>query len=800
MAMRFFYKFLITFLLFAPALLFGQGNRISGDLRYDNTNQTPLAGVPVLLKTLLGNVVISDTTDSSGYYDMAGYANGNYLLDASVNYSWGGVTSTDALLVTRVFNALTSMSPLRLKAGDVNLNNAINGSDALLISRRVTGVIGTFVTGNFTINLPTVNALGNPLVVNLRVLSTGDVNGSYLPQPTAPTLVLDTVFGGPGSGTATVRFTSSGSGVFERGICWGTSPNPTVAGNKVIVGSGGYGFTQVFSGSMVANQLHYARAYARTSLDTFYSNEKTFFTSPPPIQSCPGTPTVTDVDGIIYNTVQIGTQCWTQNNLKVSKYRNGDTIPTGLINSAWQNTTSGAYAIYNNDPVNDGLYGKLYNHYAVTDTRGLCPTGWHIPSDAEWTTLENHLGGSSLAGGSLKSTAMQPALGGWNPPNTGATNSSGFTALPGGSRDFQGVFNDVADRGHWWSSSVPSLSLARILSLHHNTIRTINLAFYHRRHGLSVRCLKNTHPQVNTNSVTNVSNTTSLVIGEVISEGDQNAVRGFCYTTISNPTISNDTTMNGTGTGIYTGTLQNLTPLTTYYVRAYVINSMGTSYGNQVSFTTSAIPSFTCGISTVSDVDNNTYNTAQIGTQCWTQSNLKVSKYRNGDTIPTGLSNSAWQNTTSGAYAIYNNTPVNDGLYGKLYNHFAVTDGRGLCPTGWHVPTDGEWTTLVNHLGGSSVAGGAMKSTATQPMPGGWLSPNEDATNSSGFTALPGGLRNDNGDYWFVTTHGLWWSSSVSTGSVASGRGLYSGHGGIGHGINNPNPHALGFSIRCLKD
>lgn len=107
MAMQFFYKFLITFLLFVPTLLFGQGNRITGDLRYDNTNQTPLAGVPVLLKTLLGNVVISDSTDSSEYYDMAGYANGNYLLDASVNYSWGGVTSTDALLVTMVFNALT---------------------------------------------------------------------------------------------------------------------------------------------------------------------------------------------------------------------------------------------------------------------------------------------------------------------------------------------------------------------------------------------------------------------------------------------------------------------------------------------------------------------------------------------------------------------------------------------------------------------------------------------------------------------------------------------------------------------
>jgi hypothetical protein len=250
-------------------------NRITGDLRYDNTNQTPLAGVPVHLKTLLGNIVASDTTDSAGVYDMTGYDNGNYLLDASVNYTWGGVTSTDALLVTRVFNALNSISALRLKSGDVNMNNSTNGSDALLISRRATGVINSFVAGNFTNNLPSVNALGNPLGSNLRVLATGDVNGSYAALPTAPVLVLDTVIAGFGSGTATVRFTSSGSGVFERGICWGTSPNPTVSGNKMVVGSGGYGFTQVFSGSMVGN-LHYARAYARTSSGIFYSNEMTF--------------------------------------------------------------------------------------------------------------------------------------------------------------------------------------------------------------------------------------------------------------------------------------------------------------------------------------------------------------------------------------------------------------------------------------------------------------------------------------------------------------------------------------------
>ena len=257
--------------------------------------------------------------------------------------------------------------------------------------------------------------------------------------------------------------------------------------------------------------------------------------------------------------------------------------------------------------------------------------------------------------------------------------------------------------------------------------------------------------------------------------------------------------MNGTGLGVYTGTLMNLTPLTTYYVRAYAANSVGTSYGSELSFTTTAMQSFTCGTSTVVDIDNNTYNTVQIGTQCWTQSNLKTSRYRNGDSIPTGLSNSDWQNTTSGAYAIYSNDPVNDGLYGKLYNHYAVTDSRGLCPTGWHVPTDGEWTTLVNHLGGSDEEGGALKSTAMQPTLGGWQSPNTGATNSSGFTALPGGLRYDDGGFNTVTMayFGFWWASSVLSGSDAWNRGLSCYNSLIGRSSAD---RTFGLSVRCCRD
>jgi len=263
--------------------------------------------------------------------------------------------------------------------------------------------------------------------------------------------------------------------------------------------------------------------------------------------------------------------------------------------------------------------------------------------------------------------------------------------------------------------------------------------------------------------------------------------------------MGNQRTEDGSGIGSFNTILRGLISSTTYYARSYAKNSNGVVvYGNEVTFTTLPLLGQPCpGTPTVTDIDGNVYNTVQIGNQCWTQSNLKVSKYRNGDNIPTGLSDTAWQNTTAGAYAIYANDSVNDGLYGKLYNHYSVMDTRGLCPTGWHVPTDGEWTTLETFLGGSSVAGGALKSTATQPTPGGWLSPNTGATNSSGFSAGPGGLRYNNGVFSNVGGYGYWWSSSLS-GTIALYRLLYYSYGLIDRDFYYLRTY--GFSVRCLRD
>jgi uncharacterized protein (TIGR02145 family) len=187
------------------------------------------------------------------------------------------------------------------------------------------------------------------------------------------------------------------------------------------------------------------------------------------------------------NSVTIGTQVWTTNNLDITAYRNGDLIPQVTDPTAWAGLTTGAWCYYNNDPANGAIYGKLYNWYAVNDTRGLAPAGWRIPTDAEWTTQRTFLGGYEVAGGKMKSIGTDR----WNSPNTGATNSSGFTALPGGYRYNNGTFGSVGNRGYWWSTTewAPT-TYAASRYLEYNS-GTFWMSVIEKNYGYSVRLIKN---------------------------------------------------------------------------------------------------------------------------------------------------------------------------------------------------------------------------------------------------------------------------------------------------------------------
>jgi uncharacterized protein (TIGR02145 family) len=198
--------------------------------------------------------------------------------------------------------------------------------------------------------------------------------------------------------------------------------------------------------------------------------------NPPAVQS------IFDADGNAYTSVIVGEQEWLAQNLKTTKYCNGDPLVTDLISISWQSSSVGSWAHYNDDPSMDETFGKLYNFYAVTDTRSVCPCGWHVPTTIEWNTLFVFLGGPSVSGGLLKSTAN------WNTPNTGATNAYGFGAQGGGYRLSNGNYSQQNVYGYFWTKNVfGSDGVYRRLSFDSAAVQSL---YYSKRGGLSVRCIK----------------------------------------------------------------------------------------------------------------------------------------------------------------------------------------------------------------------------------------------------------------------------------------------------------------------
>jgi uncharacterized protein (TIGR02145 family) len=335
--------------------------------------------------------------------------------------------------------------------------------------------------------------------------------------------------------------------------------------------------------------------------------------------------------------------------------------------------------------------------------------------------------------------------------------------------------------------------------------------------GTPVNISISTGAGISTTAVSAILSNSALSGGNIGNDGG-NAItqRGLCWSTTPNPTTANSISSNGSGLGSYSSNLTGLSPNTLYYVRAYAINSAGTFYGDELSFTTSTGTSgsatHSCGATNVhnpnltygsmTDQDGNTYKTIVIGTQEWMAENLKASHYRNGNAIPVVTNNTSWQGLTTGATCWYNNDSATYNCpYGKLYNWYAAVDARNLCPAGWHVPTNAEWNTLIGYLdpsfnpnGGvqSVIAGGKMKSTGTYY----WTGPNTAADNSSGFSGLPGGYRTGWQSYG-VGYFGIWWSSTGDDYEDTYDRLL-----GYDSGVvyRNPWDKLYGFSVRCLRD
>ncbi len=299
-----------------------------------------------------------------------------------------------------------------------------------------------------------------------------------------------------------------------------------------------------------------------------------------------------------------------------------------------------------------------------------------------------------------------------------------------------------------------------------------------------------TVPILTTTSLSDVATTSAKTGGNIVADGGSAiSARGVCWGTTSNPTTANNITTDGTGNGLFVSSISGLAVNTLYYIRAYATNSKGTTYGEQI-----VLKTFT---GTVTDVDANTYNTVTIGSQVWMAENLKTTKYSDGSEIPVVTDAPAWAALTTGACCWYNNDKAaSNPAYGALYNWYAVSTstngGKNVCPTGWHVPSDGELTSLTSYLGGDIGAGGKLKEAGTAH----WLSPNTGATNETGFTALPGGNRGDV-DFLGIYNGGNLWSSTDYVGGSSWNRYF---------NASNSNVHTQfsgkenGFSVRCLKD
>jgi uncharacterized protein (TIGR02145 family) len=292
-------------------------------------------------------------------------------------------------------------------------------------------------------------------------------------------------------------------------------------------------------------------------------------------------------------------------------------------------------------------------------------------------------------------------------------------------------------------------------------------------------------PQLTTKAIINAGTFVISTGGDILSTGlISNA--GVCWSTQPLPTIANNKTEDQLVYSSFFSDPYGLLPSTTYYIRSYATNIVGTGYGNELVIT---MPD-----ATVYDWDGHPYSSVTIGTQTWLTENLNTTKFANGDEIPHVVDGDGWQNATGAAWCYFENLPEFEVPYGKLYNWYSVTDSRNVCPSGWHVPSVAEWQTLINFLGGSDVAGNMLKEAGN----GHWAPGNDFATNSSGFTALPGGAQSALPGYSYpAQSLGMFWSATAVDDDNAYGYYLFDAY----QSINQQGyPNQTGLSVRCIKD
>jgi uncharacterized protein (TIGR02145 family) len=513
----------------------------------------------------------------------------------------------------------------------------------------------------------------------------------------------------------------------------------------------------------------------------------------------PNPGTISDYEGNVYKTVLIGKQTWMAENLRNTHLANGERIPELKTAAEWVSVTTPGFSWRNNNEAAYKIpYGALYNGMAMIST-SLCPSGYHIPTEKDFLDLEKYLGGRSLAGGKLKENGTRH----WASPNTGATNSYGFTMLPGGYRSGEGSagFFELGRGGYLWAYPYINVTPGgpRYWGFNKDYAYTDQGKNNNLNTGYSARCLKDDPtlevPQVVTGHVLNITSHTAIVSGSCLAPSV--FARGFCLSTDPDPD-TNDLHTEVWYNNYYSefrDTLTDLLPSKVYYVRAYAFRTNGIGYGAVMMFKTLPSPEEEY----ITDIDGNTYKTVKIGNQVWMAENLKTTRYADGTPLEKGTRASK---ANGNYYYYYDDDSTYKKTYGLLYSWYgAVTRSpQGVCPSGWHIPDSAENQELINFIGGRT-AGGKLKETGFEH----WLSPNAEATNETDFTAFGAGIYShtlemlEGYGYKQKGIYTVFWGRDTYEGLdftnvYAIGLNTYNGRV-----FSNLDIHC-GASVRCLKD
>lgn len=561
-----------------------------------------------------------------------------------------------------------------------------------------------------------------------------------------------------------------GADVTARGVCWSVSHNPALTDSHTINGTGTGTFTSSLI-NLMPNTTYYIRAYATNSIGTGYGNEisrKTLANTAPVVT----TNSITDYS---YTTATCGGNvtsdgglnvtlrgvCWsTLQNPTTADSKTNNGTGTGAFTSSMTNLTPNT--LYYVRAFSTNSLGTSYGNQVTVTTLAYTAPTVTTGSVSAYSYTTATCGGNVTADGGQTVTARGVCWSALQNPTIADSKT-----------------NDGNGTGTY-ISSLTSLAPNTIYYVRAYASNSIGTNYGNE---ISFTTLALSTPLVQTNQPTNIQNKSAICGGTINSDGGISiSERGICWDTLSNPTYAANHISSGTGIGSFLITVTGLTKNTTYYLRAFARNSLGISYGDNISFNTLNYDA------TITDIDGNLYHTIVIGTQEWLIENLKTTKYRDGTPIPNVTVDTTWINLRTGAYRNYNDNPSYSTVYGLLYNWYAVTDTHILAPQGWHVASDSDWTILINYLGGSTVAGGKMKETGTSH----WWNPNTGATNESGFTALPGG-----GTFGRLGDIGSWWTITSIDLMNAWRTILYHDYTGT---TQTDAWKPTGLSVRCVKD